>query len=374
MPVNGTISAPKGEWRNWQTRRIQVPVIARSWGFKSPLAHEVILDPTRPRRRAARVIWPVVITAAAVLALVVAGAGRDTRVELEYLDSLHAQASDLAIGAESLADVSARLFSVGRVEFVEVTDSLRVDLATGLDLARADPPSDSLVAVNALYTQTLEAWNRGVSGFASGVLVAADDPDNKVVADNIADALAELRAGDELYRQMVAELDREEVPSPMAPMPEVIMMPAEGSLATLSRTYVEAARAPSSGLALRAGLGISQLVSDPSWLVDPDGQAVLPATEQVTFSVVITNSGNVISFPETLRLTLTGGPEIVVLTTDVEPLDPGRLRAIQFEPVDVETGLVYEVSAVLEVTNTDTNLGDNEISVVFVVNEGETSG
>ena len=29
------------EWRNWQTRRIQVPVPARVWGFKSPLAHDV---------------------------------------------------------------------------------------------------------------------------------------------------------------------------------------------------------------------------------------------------------------------------------------------------------------------------------------------
>jgi hypothetical protein len=28
-----------GEWRNWQTRRIQVPVSERMWGFKSPLAH-----------------------------------------------------------------------------------------------------------------------------------------------------------------------------------------------------------------------------------------------------------------------------------------------------------------------------------------------
>lgn len=27
------------EWRNWQTRRIQVPVSERMWGFKSPLAH-----------------------------------------------------------------------------------------------------------------------------------------------------------------------------------------------------------------------------------------------------------------------------------------------------------------------------------------------
>ncbi len=28
-----------GEWRNWQTRRLQVPVSERMWGFKSPLAH-----------------------------------------------------------------------------------------------------------------------------------------------------------------------------------------------------------------------------------------------------------------------------------------------------------------------------------------------
>ena len=28
-----------GEWRNWQTRWLQVPVSERTWGFKSPLAH-----------------------------------------------------------------------------------------------------------------------------------------------------------------------------------------------------------------------------------------------------------------------------------------------------------------------------------------------
>ena len=30
----------RGEWRNWQTRWIQVPVSERTWGFKSPLAHQ----------------------------------------------------------------------------------------------------------------------------------------------------------------------------------------------------------------------------------------------------------------------------------------------------------------------------------------------
>jgi hypothetical protein len=35
-------SCHSGEWRNWQTRWLQVPVAARSWGFKSPLAHPII--------------------------------------------------------------------------------------------------------------------------------------------------------------------------------------------------------------------------------------------------------------------------------------------------------------------------------------------
>jgi hypothetical protein len=40
-----------GEWRNRQTRRIQVPVSARTWGFKSPLAHTHTHTglPTKPR-------------------------------------------------------------------------------------------------------------------------------------------------------------------------------------------------------------------------------------------------------------------------------------------------------------------------------------
>jgi hypothetical protein len=36
---SGIVTVRSGEWRNWQTRRIQVPVSERMWGFKSPLAH-----------------------------------------------------------------------------------------------------------------------------------------------------------------------------------------------------------------------------------------------------------------------------------------------------------------------------------------------
>ena len=43
------MTTPRASGGIWQTRRIQVPVSARTWGFNSPLAH----DP-EPRKRADR--------------------------------------------------------------------------------------------------------------------------------------------------------------------------------------------------------------------------------------------------------------------------------------------------------------------------------
>ena len=53
------------EWRNWQTRRIQVPVPARAWGFKSPLAHVLSVRrfwPCAMRRRVFRVARWIALT------------------------------------------------------------------------------------------------------------------------------------------------------------------------------------------------------------------------------------------------------------------------------------------------------------------------
>src|SRR4051812_635469 len=46
-PLRYGLPRYSGEWRNWQTRWIQVPVSERTWGFKSPLAHQ----PTKGRSR-----------------------------------------------------------------------------------------------------------------------------------------------------------------------------------------------------------------------------------------------------------------------------------------------------------------------------------
>jgi hypothetical protein len=317
-----------------------------------------------------RLLWPAVITAAAVVAVVVSGAGADTKAELEYLDAMHETASELSVGGETLRVVISRLARIERSELVTATDGIRAGLEAGTDLVEAGPPSEALIAANALYRQAIEAWTVGVSGFTSGILAAADDPSSTVVVDNIANALTELRAGDRIYADLVRELGRDEVPEPVGPMPELVMVPAEGELLTLSLAYVEASRSPNSGIALRPGLRVASIASEPRWNVNPSDQAVVPSTEQIAFWVVITNGGNVASEPEGLEVTVGGASEPVVLTETVPALEPGEQTAIQFLEIPVVPGGVYEVVAALPELTNDTDFEDNTLSVMFEVSEG----
>jgi hypothetical protein len=319
---------------------------------------------------ASRLLLPAVITAVAVVAVVVSGAGADTRAELDYLDTMYETAAELSTGGETLRVVISRLARIERSELVTATDGIRASLEAGLELVEAGPPSDTLTATNALYRQAIEAWTVGVSGFTSGILAAADDPSSTVVVDNIANALAELRAGDRIYADLVRELGREEVPDPVGPMPELVMVPAEGELLTLSLAYVEASRSPNSGIALRPGLRVASIASEPRWNVNPSDQAVVPSTETVDFWVVITNGGNVASEPERIDLTVGGAGEPVALTDTVPVLEPGEQTSIQFVEIPVVPGGVYEVVASLTELTNDTDFEDNTLSVMFEVSEG----
>ena len=185
---------------------------------------------------------------------------------------------------------------------------------------------------------TMVAWAAGVEGFEAAVLLAADEPQNTSVVDAMADSLAELRAGDGLYIDLIAEMGRQDLPQPPAPMAEVVMMPAEGSLVSLSVSYIDSARSPNSELALRPGLAVSMIVANPRWQVDPTDQAVLPATESVTFSVVITNVGNVVSAEDNLVVTLTGGPDQLRVQVPLDPLEPDQQMTVVVEPMAVEPG------------------------------------
>lgn len=319
-----------------------------------------------------RLIWPILIVAAAVLAIVVTAAGEETRTELEYLEEIRTQTTALSRSGESIADIMPRLREVDRQEFTTVFDAAAADLDVAMAFATETPPAESLFPVWSLYRQTVTSWESGVEGLRGWLLTAADNPDDSTAVNSVGDALADLRAGDNLYLDLKAEFEREEVPEPVAPLAAVTMSPAESGLLSQAASYVAAAQASTNGLGLRPGLRVSQVVSSPRFQINVETQAVIPATETVVFSAVVTNTGNIASQPETLNATLVGAETVSdpppFAQVEVPVLQPGGQTTIEFPEAQVEADTLYEVRVALELANPDSDLTDNEVRVQFTVN------
>jgi len=326
-------------------------------------------SPPRPRRRViGRIVWPILILAAVTLGLVVSAAGTETRIQIEYLSQIHDYAVQMSRNGEALRGVAARLETISRDEFDTVNQEILEDLAEAMAFVEEDPPVLSVIPVRSLFRQALTAWEVGVEGFYESILDASDNPDDVTALDRIAAALAEIRAGDLVYEQLLVELEREDLPSPLAPLPEVVMSPVQGGLVSQSAALASAARSENNTLTLRPGLMVSQIVADPEWQLDANGMTVLRTTETVTFSVVISNRGNVVSGTQSVILTLTGTSEVGRQIIEVEPLRPGLAVTLIFDAIAVDPGASYEVTATLQDVTEDINFNDNTITVEFTVN------
>lgn len=328
----------------------------------------MVFDPPRQKRRLLRWLLPVALVVAALIGLAAQGAGSDARDEIDYLNDLSAQVTDLAVGGDALRDVVSRLSRIDRPELETVIENLETDIANGLEFVEQEPPSDDLLAARALYRLALEQWDVGVAGFGAGILAAADEPESTTPTDTIANSLMALRSGDELFVQVRLEIDRPDVPDPINPLRVVVLSPASGEAIALSLAYTEAARSPNNGIALRPGLAASMIVADPEWQLDPENQVVMPATESVVFSVVVSNVGNLISEEGPIALTLAGPGDPVELTSTIPPLAPGAQTTIIFEPLSLTPGELYSVTAELQVVGVDTDFEDNIRQVMFRVN------
>ncbi len=311
---------------------------------------------------------PVLLVAVALIALSASGTGGDARAEIEYLNQMSAQVEAIALGGESLQDVATRLSTIDRPELEVVIGDLRSDLAEAMEFADQDPPSTELFAVRSLYRLALRAWNSGATNFGEGVLAAADNPGDPASVDMVANSIVSMRSGDRLFADLLVEIGRADVPDPVAPFRAVALAPGEGPAVTLAVSYSLAARSSTNGLALRPGLGVSQLVASPEWQLNPDGLVIMPATEEATFSAVVSNTGNLGSVEEQIVLTFSGAAEPVEITDMVPPLEPGAQTTVTFEAIPLVPGETYEVRVEIVVSDIDANFEDNIIQVTFRVN------
>lgn len=330
----------------------------------------MIFDPPAKSRRRVlgRLIWPLLVAVVVVVAVVVSASGEEKRTELDYLDEIRSQATDLARSGAALRDLMPRVREIDREEFVTVFEGVQADLDASVAFVATEPPIDSLIPVWALYRQTVQAWHDGVDLLTGAILRAADDPEDVAVVNDVADALGDIRIGDNLFQDLKVEFQRSEIPSPVSPVADVRLSPGEGGLVSLSASYVAAAQASTNGLGLRPGLQVTQVVSDPAWEINVDGQAVVPDTDTIVFSVVVTNVGNVASQPESLTMEMTAGEEPTASVAAVPVLLPDGQTTIIFEPVEVIPDTLYQVEMELVLTNPDSDLTDNTLVVQFTVN------
>jgi len=319
----------------------------------------------------ARFLWPTLILAAVSVAVVVSAAGEETRVELSYLDDMRSQATEMARSGSIIRDVMSRIAEINREEFTTALDSVTADLDVALAFVADEPPTESLIPVWSLYRQAVEAWSDGVSGLSVSILQAADDPEDDAVISITGDALADLRAGDNLYQNLQAEFERDEIPEPVGPLTDVRLSPGDGGLFSQTQSYVAAARRSTNGLGLRPGLRVSQVVSDPEWEINVDRETVVPNTESITFTVVITNAGNIASETESVQMTVgtvEGEVEPVAAVAEVPPLQPNGQTTVEFSSVEVVPDIMYEISVELILTHPDSDPTDNLLEVEFTVN------
>jgi len=174
-----------------------------------------MFDPPPRRRAVARYFLLIVVGVAVIVGLIVSASGDETRAELDYLQEMQSQAVEISKGGDALRDVVSRLQRIDRTEFVTVIDGIMEDLAVGLAFIENDPPTPSLTPVRSMYRQALRTWEDGVEGYGASVLEAADNPESLLVVDTMADSLAELRAGDTFYADLVVEMRRIDIPNPL---------------------------------------------------------------------------------------------------------------------------------------------------------------
>lgn len=323
------------------------------------------------KRRRRRLLWPLLITVVAVVAVLVATAGGDARSTITYLEDVQTTARQIARAGSTLESLVGDLSRVDRTEFQSVVDGVRTALDDAAEVADNRAPDDELLGAMTLYRLAIEAWRQGVDGFADAIYLAADEPNNESVVDDVASAVVSVRAGDDIYGALLEEFDRDEVPSPVGEMPQVRLLPTDAPITVIGPAWVEAVRSEASGLAIRPSIRIEQVTTTPEWVQSADGQIVVPAVaDTIDVMVVIGNSGNTATEEALVQLTFAGaGMEPVVETSSVPAIEPGASTSVPFRELEVTPGTFYELLVELDPQGPDLYLEDNRHSTGFVVNE-----
>ncbi len=363
-----------GEWRNWQTRRLQVPVGASPWGFKSPLAHDVI--PTFPERRRRR-RTPLVLLIVATVAVVFFLAGRarsDTRASVAYLDAARIVTTDHAdLARQFRSDVLGRLTILDRDELELLTGRFVEEARAGRDQLDGLEVTPTVAKSAAELSLALDSWEAGLEAFAPAAFDVVDHPADVAPIDRLNGVMTDLLVGDRAYARFLEDVSGVDLGVEFT-FPEVSYLP--DSLGALRRIDgLLAALDAAQNLHLVRDLEVTAVrLEPPESAVEESGQLVLPATDTLQVSVVVANQGN--QREEGVRVSVTlqssTGSLLYQDTIDGDALDAGASTTLTFDAVPVESGAQYLMLIAVAALPGESSLDNNVRQIPFRVNEAST--
>jgi len=322
----------------------------------------------RPTRRRGWRWLAIAVTVVVVAALILARINAQATAAVSYLDGMRRSAESLVTAAATFSDLDRSVADLERIEFETATRAVLDSLAAAKSAVAESPDRGSLVGAAALLRLAIDTWEKGVATFRQGVLSLADTAESG--EEQIYAGLQLVLSGDEIYGEVITELERPDVPDPITSMPVLAFQSSSRSPVAAARLFAAAASAGNSRFVLRADLAVSQVTSQPAWVTDPDGDLVVSAVETLVIDVVVANLGNTSAAAQNLFLTMAppGGDQFTQ-TAQVSALDAGSQTTVSFPAVAVLPGISYNLSVALQLTAPDGNADNDGVALSFFVNE-----
>ncbi|MCA1736560.1 MAG: hypothetical protein LC739_10785 [Actinobacteria bacterium] len=322
----------------------------------------------RPTSRRRWRWWAVGLTFVILAALALARINAQASAAVNYLDGMRRSAEGLVTASSTFSGLDQNVVDLDRIEFETATTAVLEALAEGSEAVDEPPETSSLIGAASLLRLALATWESGVATFREGLLGLADQAESG--EEQIYAGLQLVSAGDEIYAEVLKELDREDVPDPITSMPVLSFQSSTRTPVAAARIFASAASADNSLFVLRADLAVSQVSSQPVWVTDPDGDLVIAAVESIVIDVVVANLGNTQAPAQMLFLNMAPAEgEEIAQTIEVPPLEAGGETTVSFPALAVAPGFSYNLSVALQLISPDGNADNDGVAVSFFVNE-----
>jgi hypothetical protein len=326
----------------------------------------------RPDRRFRRRRWLlIVLTFIAVIAVIAYLVSRETeqRGSVEFFAAADESASAHASNA---MDLEAALASIGTAPRQDLTGRLeRITAAAEEADAFLAVEVPSVVGAQYGFFSTASAtWLSGVTKVEAALNSLMDGDPVDIATQELTAGLDDLRAGDAAYvlflASIVDPIDGVDVPDFPAiayidPDPQDVLLydPTDIVLAVLS----------SYELAPHHNVGVTGQL-DPSPVGDRGGIPLIPFSDAVAVTGVVTNSGNELETAIVVELQILNADtgETEALTQTIESLEGGASSSVTFPDLSITPGSLYQVK--LTVTIVDDNRPEDDTwDLRFIRNE-----